>query len=65
MLEIICVTIGLSAVGLIVILAMIVSSPDFLTWCARKEDPEWAKEYDKHLANFLRFKNQRDNSWNI
>ena len=65
MLETICIAIGLSAIGLMVILAMIVSSPDFLTRCSRKEDPEWAKEYDKHLADFLRFKNQKAENWNV
>ena len=50
--------------GLVLILCLLSLSKDFLTWGAKKMDPEWAKEYEEHLADFLRLKSQNpDSKW--
>ncbi len=48
---------GIDAI-LFIVLCVLSCSPDFLNWCARKADPEWAKKYDKNLSNFLNLKNE-------
>jgi hypothetical protein len=45
-----------------VVLLFLSCSKEFLTWCARKDDPEWAKEYDKYQKDFLRLKSSQGGS---
>jgi len=43
--------------SLFFILSLFSCSQDLLLWCAKKDDPKWTEEFDKHLSAFLRFKN--------
>jgi len=53
-------------VGVTLILGMFALSRDFLLWLARRDDKEWAKEFDKYQADFLRMKHTgQDTGWGI
>lgn len=57
----------MSCVGIVLLLGFLCSIPDgLLLWCARKDDPEWAKNCDKQRPNFLRWKNSKENTdWGL
>lgn len=48
---------------LFIVLYFLGLSPDFLLWVARKDNPEWAKEFDKHEKDFLRLKSGGSIKW--
>ena len=64
MLETILFCIAMSCIALVLILCLLSLSNDFLTWGAKKDDPEWGAFYEEHLSDFLRMKYaNRDLKW--
>lgn len=64
MFETILFYVAMSCVALVFMLCLLSCSADFLTWGAKKDDPEWAAFYEEHLSDFLRMKySHRDSKW--
>ncbi len=61
MFETVCkIIIGIDLMAFVVLFFASLSK-DLLDWVSKKDDPEWAKEYEKYLKDFLRAK--RDMKW--
>jgi len=56
MVDIVFFIIAMCSVGSLLILCAIFLSKDFLDWGIKKTNPEWWKEYSKHLSEFYKLK---------